>query len=540
MTKASVKKFASIGKSEEATGKTLIEAIEERQTAELVLGFCGPLGSGTSAVAGEVSKILEGYGYDVATIKISRLIWKFRHKIMTELNEAFKLIDLDAPPEKMNEADRIVVHQFAGNLLRKKQNNDVLAQLAIREISVQRHPRKELQSSPENLEVKTPETRRFATILDSLKNPDEVKLLRAVYGNMFYLFGVLCPEDLRKNRLIQKKNIEAAKAIEMMERDKSEDERYGQQLLKTVFHSDFFVRNTKENVNSFLPNLKRFVDIILGKALITPTKEESAMYYAQSAAVRSACLSRQVGAAIINDDGELISTGCNDVPRFGGGLYSVENGDNDNRCMNLYGKVCQSDEFKKNLFKDIDEIICSEITEKNTIEKISKKIANHERLKGLIEFCRAIHAEMDAITSAARKGSQALRGASLFCTTFPCHHCARHIIAAGIKAVYYIEPYEKSLALRFHQDAIEFDPDSGSSKDKVLFIPFEGVAPRCYLNLFKARERKIDGKMVEIDLGTALPVIAQLMDRYIDFETKVVKNLETIGFGEGEGTETPS
>jgi dephospho-CoA kinase len=95
---------------------------------------------------------------------------------------------------------------------------------------------------------------------------------------MFYLFGVLCPEHLRKQRLTDKKKIESANAVQLMERDKSEDEKHGQQLLNTIFHADFFVRNTKDNINSFRPNLERFVKLILGEAPITPTKEESAMY----------------------------------------------------------------------------------------------------------------------------------------------------------------------------------------------------------------------------------------------------------------------
>jgi deoxycytidylate deaminase len=531
MAKASPAKLVPVQQGREA--KTIIEKIRERQTAELVIGFCGPLGSGTSAVAKEVSRILESYGYTVNTIRLSGLISKYIDKVKGELVQELKGtgIALQLPPEKMKEEDRITVLQIAGNLLRKIQSEDVLAQLTIKEISIQRHQKKVQEQAAEPTDIE-PEARRYATVLDSLKNPEEVELLRAVYPNMFFLFGVLCPEDLRKRRLIQNKKIEPSRATALMDRDKAEAEKYGQQLLKTIFHADFFVRNTKENINSFTKNLERFIQITLGKAPVTPTKEESAMYYAQSAAVRSACLSRQVGAAIINEDGELIATGHNDVPRAGGGLYTAEDGDCDNRCMNLFGKVCQSDEFKTQLFQEIGEIIATAIKEPPELNRVLQAVKAHDRLKGLIEYCRAIHAEMDAITSAARRGGHTLKGAQMFCTTFPCHNCARHIIASGIKKVFYIEPYEKSLALRFHQDAIEFDPESETSTEKVVFLPFEGVAPRCYLSLFKARERKIDGKMVEIDLANSLPVIAQLMDRYVDFEAAVVKNLQDQGFGD--------
>jgi cytidine deaminase len=41
----------------------------------------------------------------------------------------------------------------------------------------------------------------------------------------------------------------------------------------------------------------------------------------KSAALRSSDLSRQVGAAIFTEDGELITQGCNEVPKAHGGTY---------------------------------------------------------------------------------------------------------------------------------------------------------------------------------------------------------------------------
>jgi deoxycytidylate deaminase len=48
---------------------------------------------------------------------------------------------------------------------------------------------------------------------------------------------------------------------------------------------------------------------------------ETAMSHADGAARRSACLSRQVGAALVDARGGLVSTGANEVPRAGGGVY---------------------------------------------------------------------------------------------------------------------------------------------------------------------------------------------------------------------------
>lgn len=65
------------------------------------------------------------------------------------------------------------------------------------------------------------------------------------------------------------------------------------------------------------------------------------------------------------------------------------------------------------------------------------------RLTNLTEFVRAVHAEMEALLSSTRIGVSTRR-AILYCTTFPCHNCAKHIIDAGVKRVVYIEPYAKS------------------------------------------------------------------------------------------------
>jgi tRNA(Arg) A34 adenosine deaminase TadA len=94
---------------------------------------------------------------------------------------------------------------------------------------------------------------------------------------------------------------------------------------------------------------------------------------------------------------------------------------------------------------------------------------------------------MDAILSATRSGEGTV-GTRLYVTTFPCHYCARHIVAAGVDEVQYIEPYPKSRALKLHADAIsttapEWMPPSRGG-DKVLMRPFTGIAPRLYERVF--------------------------------------------------------
>lgn len=52
------------------------------------------------------------------------------------------------------------------------------------------------------------------------------------------------------------------------------------------------------------------------------------------------------------------------------------------------------------------------------------------------EDCRAIHSEIDAITSAAQNGIS-LDGATIYVTRYPCEACARAIVSSGIRHVIY-------------------------------------------------------------------------------------------------------
>jgi deoxycytidylate deaminase len=129
-------------------------------------------------------------------------------------------------------------------------------------------------------------------------------------------------------------------------------------------------------------------------------------------------------------------------------------------------------------------------------------------VRDLIEYGRAVHAELGAITDAARRGV-AIEGATMFVTTFPCHHCTRHIVASAVRRVVYIYPYAKSLAGILHGDAIAVEPTSADAT-KVRFEPFIGVAPRQYSNFFTMPRRKEpDGRRVPVDDPSRIPRLVE-------------------------------
>ena len=135
---------------------------------------------------------------------------------------------------------------------------------------------------------------------------------------------------------------------------------------------------------------------------------------------------------------------------------------------------------------------------------------------------------MAAVTDAAKRGIS-LKGAQLFCTTFPCHLCARHIISSGIEKVVYVEPYPKSRTDDLFSDSVAVNPTEKSC-DKVNFVPFVGVAPRRYFDFFQLSVKRKDqyGDILDwenVDLEVKVPKAKRFILSYILIEENVVDGL---------------
>ena len=79
------------------------------------------------------------------------------------------------------------------------------------------------------------------------------------------------------------------------------------------------------------------------------------------------------------------------------------------------------------------------------------------------ELCRGIHAEQNAIIQAAYHGVS-VKDAILYCTNQPCAICAKMIINAGIKKIYYQSGYADALSQEMLSEAgvelIKYDDSS--------------------------------------------------------------------------------
>jgi deoxycytidylate deaminase len=479
-----------------------LKIIKDRRSQELVIGLCGAIGSGVKNLKDSLFYNLKEHGYHVINIRLSELI--------------LEAVDESSSVE-LTGFDRYDTLQNKGDELRNKFKNSIVAELAVRKISVSRTKHYgDNDSALGALKV----TEKVAYIVDQIKHPKEVELFREVYRNNFYMLGLLRTEDERRKKLLDEQ-ISDVHIASLISRDRKSKDGFGQQVEKSLHLSDYFIRNI-DRTEDLASSVNRFIKLIHGINQVTPTKDEIGIYSAFSASLKSACLSRQVGAAITDDNGVILSTGCNDVPKFGGGLYDIES-KTDNRCFNHSDQICHNDKHKEHLKREFEQILKAEGVKE--YQKVSGILLEESKAKSLIEYSRAVHAEMDAITALAR-GNNSTVNSTLYCTTYPCHICARHIVAAGIKRVVYIEPYEKSLAIRLHGDAI-YHPENGSMDNKVVFQSFEGVAPKRYAKFFGFNQKRKDGagKVQHYTVISSDHVDPQYLDSYGDYELKVVQIL---------------
>ena len=495
-------------------GKTAKEIISKTNTDELVIALCGPIGSPLHDVANALKEQLENrFLYkETKILRLSKYISDFEKKRNSEFS-----LDTLPPFERI---DKLI---DLGNEIREAHTSSVLAEIAVKDIFIDRAKYKRDQGD------ETYTSRRVCHIIDSIKNQQELDLLRSVYRESLYVVGVFSPlSDREKN--LSDRGLKIADIYKLIDRDSGEEKKTGQTVEDTFPQSDYFLRVDSQTVVQLQIRVERFLNLILHGGVITPTKSEAAMYAAASASWNSACLSRQVGASITDVDGEMLAVGWNDVPKPFGGLYTNEdsaagNPAHDKRCWNWKGGKCFNDEEKTEFGNRLLETLTDSGVEIKDKEKTLADVLKNRRLRGLVEFSRSIHAEMHAILNALKSAGSRINKGRLYVTTFPCHSCARHIVASGIGEVFYIEPYKKSLAMKLHEDSMT---ESESDASKVRVLPYEGVAPSRYLSFFRmqpdTRKHK-DGKAIRAIAWAAQPKNEKTLEAMPVLEQVVVQSL---------------
>lgn len=500
---------------------------------ELVIGIAGPIGIDIEAITASIEDSLSSVGYRSTQIRITDEV--------KDIQNRFK-----APAK----TDYYSVIRFkmshASEICRKNRDSAYLMRIAIDAIQRERAACAQTVIDKSKTKGKKPPStdsgrvsEKIAYIIRQIKRPQEVKLLREVYGKQFVLVsaygseadrkGVLEEKLTRSMSLGTKSSKIRANVEELIQIDADEaEDKFGQHMRDAFHLADVFVDGIAKG--PMKQKVARFIDALFGLNDIAPTKHEYGMYAAKSASLRSSDLSRQVGAAVFSDGGELLTQGCNEVPRaFGGTYWDGEEPDyRDIKIGSDPNEIIKIDVIRDFLERLAEAKLLSQSANGNASDLVDRltnpKSATNKGpgagcLKGalitdLTEYGRVVHAEMSALCDAARCGVS-VRSATLFCTTFPCHNCTKHIIAAGIRRVIFMEPYPKSRAKELHQNEISIEKPS---EGKVSFLPFLGISPFRYRDIFQKDRRKTGSVARKWYFGEPQPMVEVTAPTYLQLE----------------------
>jgi deoxycytidylate deaminase len=480
---------------------TLIPQIE---LPELFFGFVSPIGADHDSAIKAFHAYFERRDYEVIEVKVTDIFQVMRRHIPPAIKlETFPL-----------EARYRSYIAYGDQLRREFSDDSILAATAITRL-VSKRPNRE----PSKRYART------AYLLHQFKRREEVELLRSVYGDVFFQVSVYSRRAARVDSLARKFSIHSASATaprsaaeELVQMDESEASEHGQEVGR-IFHDADFIVSLDQDDPSPQEQIDRFCELIFSSNSLSPTRMEHGMFLAKGAALRSIDLSRQVGACILDEQGQITCLGANEVPKAEGGTYWA-------------GGPCDGRDYRRGVDSNEQRkaaILAEILRAIGSGEKLEDIIENPKirdsRLMDALEYSRVIHAEMNAICDAARQG-RSLQDAILYCTTFPCHMCAKHIIASGLAEVVFLEPYPKSLASELHSDALEIEGADRGQFDKfpsVKFLHFFGVTPRRYRELFERGRRKDEaGKFLEYRDGRPRPLVDIKSPIYTQTETIVL------------------
>ncbi len=351
------------------------------------------------------------------------------------------------------------------------------------------HPISRKKADPRNITVLPEAVRRLTKayitrentsrfIIDALRNPYEVEYFRRRYSE-FYLVAIQRPIDERRAVLGGPKPKMSSKAIEKLEeREKGCKEKRrknnisnwvtSQNLDECFQKADYIIENTSRNSRSrsqLTYNLIRFMCLVEKPGCIPPNKDERNMQIAMSVKHNSGCLSRHVGAVVVDSEGYVLGIGWNNPPvaqvpcalRTGNELVNSRCPDPlafsslecENYFINHIGNRCTD---KPYCFKD----------EYGCVSKKGKRV----------RFCRALHAEENAIRQEKEKS---LKETTLYTTDSPCENCAKIICQSNISRIVYVEEYPGIARQQMR-----------SGKKEIKWEQFEGVTGSGYCRLFNS------------------------------------------------------
>ncbi len=327
-------------------------------------------------------------------------------------------------------------------------------------------------------------------VIDSLRNPFEILFFRERWSS-FYCMSINTTREIRYSKLMTFKKLSLDDIYNIDEREK-EKKNVGNSFSqididRCIQLSDIFVNHdgTPHTRNFNLINqLHTYIALMLHPGLIPPSSQERLMQVAYTAKLNSGCLSRQVGAAITDEEYSLKGIGWNSSPS-GTVPCSLRNMDDlyNQEDLNAFSEH----EIKNKEFQERISLISN---------KASEGWKNFKNLNGIgLSYCfkdihgginpkqkynqvhtRSLHAEENAFLQIAKYGGMGIKGGKLFTTASCCELCAKKAYHLGIKEIYYIDSYPGI--------SMPHVLSVGSLSQRPKMILFSGAVGRAYVNLF--------------------------------------------------------
>ncbi|MBA7507840.1 hypothetical protein ES706_06569 [subsurface metagenome] len=413
----------------------------------IVVGLTGQFGAGCTTVVGEYLKEIGFKYYSLSNI------------VRASAQKTPSLFEY----KKLSKKDLRRVLQDEGNKLRQA-GSGAIAREIYKQIKANAH--------------------KEDIVIDSIRNPAEVEYFNAAFTGRFFLLALDASSAVRWLRKQSDYENDEPQFKQDDMRDKGDDEPpYGQHTEACVYLADVVINNEnqialRQDWDRFFYNIKDNIKLMKDPEYRQPTYKELYMHIAYAVSLKSSCNKRQVGAVIVSDgmpESYVLATGCNNVPV--GAPICTELGGRSNP------RFCAKDSYELQTLKTMKYCPgCRTELNVTSVEVVPYRCPNpkcNARLPRdftpgkLLDLCRAVHAEEAAILQAVKLGSSSLNGATLYTTTFPCLLCCKSIINAGIKKIFYREPYPMDESVKMLQNG-------GVTLEK-----YEGVNAWAFGKMFK-------------------------------------------------------
>ena len=258
----------------------MTDSIQKIKFPELIFGFVAPIGADLTTTVAAFRSYFGRRGYRVIEIKVTDIY-----------NVLQRYIVPDEPLAKSPLHRRYATYIAYGNQLRAKFDDAILAATAIRRVMSKRL---KIGRTPEEHFSKT------AFLIHQFKRKEEIDLLRAVYGRLFFQVSIYSRRGARVDYLSRKfassdhatghlRYRHAAEELIQVDEDEV-GKLHGQRVAK-IFHDADFIANldAPENIGN---QVDRFCELIFGSNSISPTRTEYGLFLAKAAALRTLDLSR--------------------------------------------------------------------------------------------------------------------------------------------------------------------------------------------------------------------------------------------------------